>query len=167
MTALERTFIESPIGNITLVLEDGKIVICEFSDRDTRVVRQLAKRYPGRPVVAIDAPAPVKTAFDAYFKGDRNALDILPSAPKGTPFQEQVWATLRRIPAGEVWSYADLADAVGSHPRAVGGANGANPCALLHPCHRVIGADGNLTGYAGGLERKAWLLAHEEYQIKA
>ncbi|WCL54005.1 methylated-DNA--[protein]-cysteine S-methyltransferase [Gimibacter soli] len=167
MTALERTNIESPIGSITLVLDGGTIVICEFSDREARVSRQLAKCYPGRPVTDIGAPAVIKAAFDAYFTGVRDALDTLPSAPKGTPFQERVWATLKRIPAGTAWSYADLAAAVGSHPRAVGGANGANPCALLHPCHRVIGADGSLTGYAGGIERKAWLLAHEEYQVKA
>ena len=86
----------------------------------------------------------------------------LPISPRvGTPFQRRVWAALARIPFGVTWSYARLAEETGSVARAVGSANGANPLSIIVPCHRVIGADGSLTGYAGGLPRKRWLLAHE------
>jgi O-6-methylguanine DNA methyltransferase len=95
--------------------------------------------------------------------GDARALDALPKAEGGTDFQRRVWAALRRIPAGTAWSYGDLARQVGrpAAVRAVGQANGANPVALVQPCHRVIASGGGLGGYAGGLERKAWLLRHE------
>ena len=101
--------------------------------------------------------------LDAYFAGDRDALDDLPVAPCGTPFQRAVWDALRGIAPGETRSYAELARAIGraNAVRAVGAANGANRIALLIPCHRVIGADGKLTGYAGGLARKRRLLELE------
>jgi methylated-DNA-[protein]-cysteine S-methyltransferase len=97
-----------------------------------------------------------------YFAGDRTTFD-LPLAPVGTPFQAQVWMALRDIPAGETRSYGQIAARLGkpSASRAVGAANGQNPLAVVVPCHRVVGANGTLTGYAGGLDRKAWLLKHE------
>ena len=97
-----------------------------------------------------------------YFAGTRQNFDV-PLAPVGTAFRHEVWAALRTIPFGHVWSYAKLAVAVGrpKGPRAVGQANGQNPVAIIIPCHRVIAADGTLGGYGGGLDRKAWLLAHE------
>jgi methylated-DNA-[protein]-cysteine S-methyltransferase len=100
--------------------------------------------------------------LDAYFAGRRQRFQV-PLAPEGTPFQRQVWAALTTIPFGATWSYAKLARTVGrpAAVRAVGAANGRNPIALFVPCHRVIGADGSLTGYGGGLPRKRWLLAHE------
>lgn len=104
---------------------------------------------------------PVARALAAYFSGDLTAIDALPVAPVGTAFQRRTWAALRAIPAGSTWSYAELAAAVGSVARAVGAANGANPVALVVPCHRVIGADGSLVGYGGGLSIKRWLLQHE------
>jgi methylated-DNA-[protein]-cysteine S-methyltransferase len=104
---------------------------------------------------------PVARALAAYFSGDLTAIDTLTVAPDGTPFQRRVWAALRTIPPGSTWSYAELAAAVGSVARAVGAANGANPVALVVPCHRVIGADGGLVGYGGGLPIKRWLLRHE------
>jgi methylated-DNA-[protein]-cysteine S-methyltransferase len=99
----------------------------------------------------------------AYFKGDLCALDSAPLNPAGTPFQRAVWALVRAIPAGETRSYGEIARALGrpGASRAVGAANGANPVCLAIPCHRVIGASGALTGYAWGLHRKRWLLAHE------
>jgi methylated-DNA-[protein]-cysteine S-methyltransferase len=105
----------------------------------------------------------VAGALSAYFAGDLRALDSLEVAEGGTAFQRQVWAALRRIPAGAAWSYADLAREVGrpAAVRAVGQANGANPVGLVQPCHRVVASGGGLGGYAGGLERKSWLLAHE------
>ena len=97
-----------------------------------------------------------------YFQGTRREFD-LPLRLQGTPFQQRVWRELTEIPFGETWSYGQLAKRIGkpSASRAVGLANGSNPIALIVPCHRVIGADGTLTGYGGGLERKRWLLAHE------
>ncbi len=102
-------------------------------------------------------------AFKAYFDGDIAALDRLPVAPMGTPFQQRVWAALRRIPAGSAISYGALAAWIGQPgaARAVGQANGRNPVPLVIPCHRVIASTGRLGGYSSGLDRKRWLLAHE------
>jgi methylated-DNA-[protein]-cysteine S-methyltransferase len=99
--------------------------------------------------------------------GDIASLDGIPTESDGTPFQREVWAALRQIPAGETWSYGRLAAHIGrpAAVRAVGLANGANPIGVVVPCHRVIGASGGLTGYAGGLERKRWLLAHEGVRV--
>jgi methylated-DNA-[protein]-cysteine S-methyltransferase len=99
----------------------------------------------------------------AYFGGDIDAIDALKTHSLGTPFQAKVWAALRAIPAGETRSYGQIAAQIGSPMamRAVGLANGANPIGIVVPCHRVIGADGTLTGYGGGLPRKEWLLKHE------
>jgi methylated-DNA-[protein]-cysteine S-methyltransferase len=98
-----------------------------------------------------------------YFAGETAAIDGVAVEMNGTPFQKTVWAALRRIPCGTTISYADLARRIGepSAVRAVGTANGANPVALIVPCHRVIGSNGSLTGYGGGLDRKQWLLTHE------
>jgi methylated-DNA-[protein]-cysteine S-methyltransferase len=137
--------IETPLGVIHLAERDGALVVLQF-DRPLQGER-------GRCVST--------AALRDYFAGDPRALDALPAAPEGTPFQKRVWAALREIPAGRTWSYGQLARRVGSHPRAVGGANGANPVALVIPCHRVIASDGTLCGYGGGLDRKRWLLDHE------
>jgi len=153
--------LNSPLGPITLVLKGDTIVICEFADRDARVARQLETFFPGETPKAAEAPVTIKKAFEAYFSGDRDALNSLKSEPLGTPYEQRVWQALKDIPAGNTASYGDMAKALGSSPRAIGRANGRNPVALVHPCHRVIGADGSLTGYAGGLERKEWLLKHE------
>jgi methylated-DNA-[protein]-cysteine S-methyltransferase len=98
-----------------------------------------------------------------YFGGDLRALDAVPCDPGGTPFQARVWKALRTIPVGTTWSYGALARRIGDPKavRAVGFANGSNPIAVVIPCHRVIGSNGTLVGYGGGLERKHWLLAHE------
>jgi methylated-DNA-[protein]-cysteine S-methyltransferase len=103
-----------------------------------------------------------------YFAGDLDALADIPVNPGGTPFQRSVWSALRRVAPGQTVAYRDLARAIGAPAavRAVGAANGANPIAIVIPCHRAIGADGSLTGYAGGLERKRWLLAHEGQQLR-
>lgn len=114
------------------------------------------------------APGNLGAAFAAYFAGDLHALEGLSTGDFGSAFERAVWAELRRIPPGETRSYADIARAlggaasgVGPNARAVGTANGRNPLAIVVPCHRVIGSDGSLTGYAGGLDTKRWLLAHE------
>lgn len=99
--------------------------------------------------------------LEAYFRGERREFDLELAPRIGTAFQQKVWAALAAIPYGQTWSYSRLAAQVGSVARAVGGANGANPIPIIWPCHRVIGADGTLTGYAGGLALKAWLLRLE------
>jgi len=113
------------------------------------------------------APRAVTAAIRDYFDGDIHAADRLPTATRGTDFQRKVWSGLRKIPAGTTWSYADLARHIGRPKacRAVGLANGSNPIAIVVPCHRVIGADGTLTGYGGGMSRKRWLLRHEGVTI--
>jgi methylated-DNA-[protein]-cysteine S-methyltransferase len=127
--------------------------------------RLLHAHYGGAQdaLVAGAAPATIADALDAYFGGRLDALEALAVRTGGTAFQRRVWAALRRIPAGTTTSYGALARRIGRPTawRAVGLANGANPIALVVPCHRVIGASGALTGFGGGIERKRWLLAHE------
>jgi methylated-DNA-[protein]-cysteine S-methyltransferase len=116
------------------------------------------------PVVPVANPAGLTAALAAYFAGELTAIDGLPVADvEGTEFQHSVWRALREIPCGETRSYGDIARRIGKPAavRAVGLANNANPIGIVVPCHRVIGADGSLTGYGGGLDRKRWLLAHE------
>lgn len=153
--------IETPAGALTLVLDGDLVVICEFADRQARVTRQLTRFYADANVSAGDCPGTVSTALTAFFAGDLDALDSIKSAPEGTAYEKRVWLALKDIPAGQTESYGGLAKRLGSSARAIGRANGRNPVCLIHPCHRVIGADGSLTGYAGGLERKEWLLRHE------
>jgi methylated-DNA-[protein]-cysteine S-methyltransferase len=109
------------------------------------------------------APPQITQALADYFDGDLAALDTIEVATNGTAFQEAAWAALRAIPAGATRSYAQQAAAIGRPKavRAVGLANGSNPVGIVNPCHRVIGASGDLTGYGGGIERKRWLLEHE------
>lgn len=158
---LIRTEINTPIGPIGLVIDGAVIVICEFADRQHRIDRQLERFYSDRDITKDEAPKEIAQAFSSYFDGNTNALDKLKTAPSGTAFEQSVWKALRATKAGETDSYGALAKRIGSSPRAVGRANGRNPVCLIHPCHRIIGADGALTGYAGGLDRKEWLLVHE------
>ncbi len=156
--------VETPVGTVLIVTDaDGAVRAFDFADYEARMMRLLTRHYG--PVVLSDgaAPAAVRQAVAAYFAGDVRALDGLTVRTGGTVFQREVWAALRAIPAGETRSYGQLAAAIGrpSAVRAVGLANGANPVGVIVPCHRVVGANGTLTGYAGGLERKRWLLAHE------
>ena len=156
--------IETPVGTVLLVTDDaGAVRALDFLDHEPRMMRLLARHYGQVELTSGLAPEPVRAAVLAYFGGDARALEGLPVATGGTPFQREVWAALRSIPAGETRSYGQLAAAIGRPKavRAVGLANGANPVGIIVPCHRVVGANGTLTGYAGGLERKRWLLAHE------
>lgn len=156
--------IATPVGEVLLVTDaEGAVRALDFADYETRMMRLLGRHTPGFSLSRGRAPDRARGAVEAYFAGDVRALDGLAVKTGGTPFQRTVWAALRSIPAGETRSYGQLAAAVGS-PRAVraaGLANGQNPIAVIVPCHRVIGANGALTGYAGGLERKRWLLRHE------
>ena len=156
--------IATPVGEVLRVTDaEGAARALDFADYEARMMRLLGRHAPDAALVAGRAPEGVRGAVEAYFGGDARALDGLTVRTGGTAFQRSVWAALRAIPAGETRSYGQLAAAIGS-PRAVraaGLANGQNPIAVIVPCHRVIGANGTLTGYAGGLERKRWLLAHE------
>ena len=154
----------TPVGEVLLVTDGvGAVRALDFADYEDRMTRLLARHAPGASRKAGRAPEPVRTALERYFGGDVHALDGLTVTTGGTDFQRSVWKALRAIPAGETRTYGQLAAAIGSPKavRAVGLANGRNPVALIVPCHRVIGANGTLTGYAGGLERKRWLLQHE------
>ena len=154
----------SPIGEILLVHDDeGVLRVLDFSDYEPRMLRLLKRHYGEAALRAGQAPVATTAALDAYFKGDLTKLSALPTATNGTPFQRGVWTALRKIPSGETRSYGALAAQLGNPRamRAVGLANGANPIAIVVPCHRVIGANGALTGFGGGLHRKQWLLEHE------
>lgn len=156
--------VSSPIGRIEVILDEAGILRgLDFGSGLPRIRQRMARLYPGLALRAGAAPSRVAEALEEYFKGAPDALSRLDCATAGTRFQEQVWAALCDIPPGAVRSYLDIALQVGSPKavRAVGLANGSNPVSLLIPCHRVIGRSGALTGYAGGLERKAWLLDHE------
>ncbi len=154
----------TPVGSVRFAVDDeGAVVALGFDDHWAALAHRLDRLAGGVTFVPSRAAAPVGDALDAYLAGDVAALDVLRVAPHGTDFQRRVWTALRAIPAGATASYGDIARAVGAPRavRAVGAANGANPVSIIVPCHRVIGRDGSLTGYGGGLPRKAWLLAHE------
>lgn len=156
--------IDTPVGQVLVVTDaDGAVRALDFHDFEPRMMRLLTRHCGAFKLVTGTAPAGVRDAVVAYFSGDANALNDVKTRTGGTAFQQAVWAALRAIPAGQTRTYGQIAQAVGS-PRAVratGMANGQNPIALIVPCHRVIGANGTLTGYAGGVDRKRWLLAHE------
>lgn len=155
--------VASPIGELTLAARGHRLCLLHFGPDDARVGRALARWYPGTPIDRHPDPAGAAAALARYFDGDLAAIDAIEVELNGTPFQRRVWEALRGIRAGTTCSYADLASRLDAGPavRAVGAANGANPVALVVPCHRVIGSDGSLTGYGGGLDRKRWLLRHE------
>jgi methylated-DNA-[protein]-cysteine S-methyltransferase len=156
----------TPIGELVLINdEEGRLRAADWTNYDERMRRLLARHYGADAFTLISAQSPsaVASAMKAYFEGDIHAIDSLPVATEGTAFQKSAWQSLRGIPAGQTISYGELARRLGNPTavRAVGLANGANPIGVVVPCHRVIGADGSLTGYGGGLERKRWLLNHE------
>lgn len=136
---------------------------------DSRAIKRLFFDAPASDEPESDEdPHGVGPALAAYFSGELGALDALPVSPEGPEFQQRVWRVLREIEAGSTLSYGELAARLGLGPaaaRAVGAACGANPIGVVIPCHRVVGAKGDLTGYAGGLERKRWLLHHEHAPV--
>jgi len=154
----------SPVSSLLLVTDDaGVLRALEFADHEARMHRLLRVHYGDYALRDGAAPAPITRALGAYFSGSVDELADVPTATGGTPFQREVWKALRAIPAGTTISYGQLAVNLGraGASRAVGAANGANPIAIVVPCHRVIGANGTLTGYASGLPHKRWLLDHE------
>jgi O-6-methylguanine DNA methyltransferase len=154
----------SPVSLLLLVTDDaGVLRALEFADHETRMHRLLQAHYGGYALTDSPAPASITQALEAYFDGSMDSLADIPVATGGTPFQRAVWKALRTIPPGTTMGYGQLAARLGRRgaSRAVGAANGANPIAIVVPCHRIIGAKGTLTGYAGGLPHKQWLLDHE------
>ena len=144
---------------------DGVLRVLDFDGYEARMQLLLQRQYGAKAFSLADAVKPSRAAsvLGAYFEGDLQAIDRLKTANGGTAFQRKVWAALRSIPARSTISYGALAAWLGmpGAARAVGLANGANPIAIVVPCHRVIGSNGALTGYGGGIDRKRWLLAHE------
>ncbi len=151
----------TPIGIMRILVDqENRLRMLDWEDHEDRMLRLFRLHYneelvPGR--------TKVRESIEAYFAGELDALDRIAVLARGTAFQQEVWAALRTIPAGTTLSYGGLAKQIGrpAAVRAVGLANGSNPIGVVVPCHRVIGANGSLTGYGGGLERKSWLLNHE------
>jgi methylated-DNA-[protein]-cysteine S-methyltransferase len=156
MSMLWQTSVASPVGPLRLVASDTALVAVHFP----------IEKHPRRLEADNTAQHPLleraRRELDEYFLGRRRSFEV-PLALEGTPFQLEVWNALRRIPFAEVRSYGALARAIGraAAVRAVGRANGSNPIPIFVPCHRVIGTDGSLTGFGGGIECKRWLLDHE------
>jgi methylated-DNA-[protein]-cysteine S-methyltransferase len=160
--------LESAIGTLLLIHDrEGHVRALDFHDFESRMRRLLRLHYgaEGHDFTIEDraAPTAIRRALSDYFLGDLYAINSIPVTTGGTSFQREVWAALRTIKAGTTLSYGALARQLGraKSVRAVGLANGANPVAIVIPCHRVIGTDGSLTGYGGGISRKRWLLLHE------
>lgn len=158
--------IETPIGELLLVADGaGKLRAIDWADYEERMLRLLRLHYgkDGFKLHPAHNPHGLRDAINRYFEGDIRAIDEIGVETAGTPFQRSVWKELRNIPKGSVISYGKLAEQIArpNAVRAVGLANGSNPVGIVVPCHRVIGSDGSLTGYGGGLERKRWLLEHE------
>jgi methylated-DNA-[protein]-cysteine S-methyltransferase len=157
---------QTPLGDLLVVTDPhGRLHATEFADCEARVHRLLRRRLGtrGYRLAQGQVPAAISQALDGYFAGDLSAIRDVPVHKGGTTFQETVWSALHRIEPGRPINYATLARSIGrpDAARAVGHANGSNPNCIVVPCHRLVGADGALTGYAGGLTRKRWLLDHE------
>jgi methylated-DNA-[protein]-cysteine S-methyltransferase len=167
MTELLIDKIDSAMGKILLASDGEKLCALDFEEYESRMIKLLEKRYGTIHFVDKSNPQGFSDLLRAYLAEDFNSLDHIPVHTGGTPFQQQVWLALRSIPPGTVVTYGALAETIGRPTayRAVGMANSLNPVAIVLPCHRVIGVNDKLTGYAGGLERKQWLLQHEKVEL--
>ena len=167
MKTLYRNKFESPIGEI-IFLDDGEsLCFMDFSENTDRLETILKRKFGQFEVKKGNDTLGIGSCLEQYFKGDWQAFANVSLNNPGTDFQRSVWDQLLKIPPGKVLSYNQLAARL-SNPKAIraaGTANGSNPIAIVVPCHRVIGKDGSLRGYAGGEWRKQWLLNHEGYQI--
>lgn len=167
--ALER--IPFVIGAIFIVTdEEERVRALDWEDHKARMLHLLSLQYAQTVrLIRLTGSSPARGALERYFDGDLQSIEPVRTQTSGTQFQRRVWASLRKIPAGRTVTYGELAQRL-NHPRAiraVGAANGANPISIFVPCHRVIGANGLLTGYGGGVERKRWLLQHEGLSVSA
>jgi len=156
--------IDSPLGPLRLAASDAGLCAIRFSSGSA--IRARAEE-PAPNAAREKLLAKARRALERYFSGEPEDFVDIPLDPAGTAFQRQVWETLRAIPRGETRSYGEVAAAIGrpGAGRAVGSANRVNPIPIVVPCHRVIGSDGALRGYAGRLDRKEWLLRHEHARI--
>ena len=175
MVTLTGATLRSPLGELLLVAANGELCALEYADYQPRCHAYLSRYFGAEEGLRHSALpttvefTPIIERLQAYFAGDLIALDKIPTAVRGTDFCHKIWRELRTIPPGQIVSYGALAtrlDQPGA-ARSVGGAVGRNPIAILIPCHRVVGSTGSLTGYAGGLGRKTWLLSHEKHKISA
>jgi methylated-DNA-[protein]-cysteine S-methyltransferase len=171
-TAIPQRFgldrLSTPIGIALLVTDsDGALRALDWDDYERRMRELLRLHHGAVELVDQSAPAAIKTALSAYFEGNLGQLARIAWRTAGTPFQQKVWTALAKIPAGTTMSYGALAAKIEMPKaiRAVGHANGSNPISVVLPCHRLIGADGSLVKYGGGLERKRWLLRHEGVEV--
>lgn len=153
----------SPLGVLRLATFEGRLAALDYEGFEDRFQTLLARRFAGAAHHASDAPQDLRAAVEAYFDGEQARLAALALEERGSAFALRVWAQLRGVGFGQTVSYATIAERIGTPQaaRAVGRANGLNPIAIVTPCHRIIAASGALTGYAGGLWRKEWLLRHE------
>lgn len=163
--------IDTAIGELLIVADhDGNLRAVDWTDYEARMRRLLRLHYGenGFRLTAAGNPSGLTKALGSYFAGELTTIETLPVQTGGTGFQREVWRALRTIPCGTTVSYAKLAEQIGrpTAVRAVGLANGSNPVGIVVPCHRVIGANGSLTGYAGGVDRKRWLLEHESKRAR-
>lgn len=167
MKALQFDRIDSPIGDILIVVDDERLCSLDYADYEPRMMTLLQRRYGQINLVQTIDPHGFSSRIRAYLAGDYRCLDEIPVNTGGTNFQQEVWSALRTIPPGTTVAYGELAAKLGRPTayRAVGGTNALNPIAIVLPCHRVVGANASLTGYAGGIERKQWLLRHEGYYL--
>jgi methylated-DNA-[protein]-cysteine S-methyltransferase len=165
---LARAIVSTPLGEMLALASETGLCALEFcgpGERLPRLEARLRHHFPPHTIVDSEASTIAQTRawLQQYFAGTRVEAHTIPLDMRGGEFECRVWAALRRIPPGTTTSYGAIATALGSPraSRAVGAANGANPVAIVVPCHRVIGSSGALTGYGGGLDRKTWLLEHE------
>ncbi|WP_456876478.1 methylated-DNA--[protein]-cysteine S-methyltransferase [Ewingella americana] len=185
MLMLKSETIDTPLGDLEIITDpQGQLRALEWADFHHRLLQLLVRHYGPDQSSTLSAASPaksnakpgfslhqesveqnIKQRISDYFAGDLAAIDALPVATAGTEFQRTVWKMLRTIPCGQIMTYGQMAAQLGNPgaSRAVGLANGSNPISVVVPCHRVIGSNGTLTGYAGGVERKKWLLVHEGY----
>jgi O-6-methylguanine DNA methyltransferase len=171
---LSRTILSTPLGEMLALSSDEGLCALEFTTvkgqargeaRLSRLNARLAKWFPPHEIVDRETPTIARTRrwLEEYFAGAAADISGIPLDMRGAPFEKRVWLALQTIPPGQTTSYGAIANALKAPgaSRAVGAANGANPVAIIVPCHRVIGSTGSLTGYGGGLERKTWLIDHE------
>lgn len=155
--------IPTPIGDMILVARDGVLLLLEFEDATGRVEREMKLRFKNFETQPTTNPFGLSDMMRDYFGGNIHVISHILTDGGGTAFEKKVWAELRKISTGTTVSYGHIARKLGdiNLSRAVGTANGRNPISIVVPCHRVIGADGSMTGYGGGIHRKQWLLRHE------
>lgn len=167
MQTLQYCTYESPIGEMIGITQDDTLCHLGFTDYSDRISRSLKTRFGKHEMEESTDALELKARIDAYFASDWAAFDGLKLALGGTQFQGIVWQALQAIPRGQTCSYGALAKSIGNPAavRAVAGANARNPISIIVPCHRVIGSNGTLTGYASGVDRKHWLLRHEHAML--